>query len=226
MREYHLVEVSCTNMRRWGRQSLKGNWGTALLASILFSVLISIPLLSFKFLFHSNILEDVSNLYTFLVTGPLNLGYVTFIISMFRKKAASPIEVFYGFEYFFKALGLMIVMNILVLLWSLLFIIPGIIASLRYGMAFFVLADNPDMKVLEVISESKRLMWGNKMKLFCLHLSFLGWVILALLTAGVGVIFLMPYLTATKAGFYEVANGNLKPFQTRFISADDQGNHI
>ncbi len=226
MKEYHIVEVSCMNMRRWGRQALKGNWGIALLATILFSALISIPLLSFRFFLQSNIFEDISNLYTFLVTGPLNLGYITFIVSLFRRKPSSPAEVFYGFEHFFKALGLMLLMNILVMLWSLLFIIPGIIAALRYGMAFFVLADNPKMGVFQVLAESKRLMWGNKMKYFLLQISFMGWFILALLTAGVGLIWLMPYLVASQTGFYEVANGNLKAFQGELPSDDLENTHI
>lgn len=212
MQNYYLVTVTCSNMRSWGRQALSGRWGTAVLGTIIMSALMVAPLLVFKFLFDASTLEKVSDLYTFIVSGPLTLGYITFILSIFRKKSTSPVEIFYGFERFGKAFLLMVVMNFFILLWTLLFIIPGIIASFRYGMAFYILADHPEMGILEIINESKRMMDGNKMKLFCLQLSFLGWSLLAIFTVGIGYLWVMPYITAATAGFYEVARGNLRPY--------------
>lgn len=99
--------------------------------------------------------------------------------------------------------------NLLIVLWTLLFIIPGLIAAYRYAMAFYILADNPDMGIFEIIGESKRMMAGNKLKFFLLQFSFIGWAILSFITLGLGFIFLLPYLIAASVGFYEVARGSL-----------------
>jgi hypothetical protein len=64
-------------------------------------------------------------------------------------------------------------------------------------------------------------MYGNKWKLFCLELSFIGWFILGLLTAGIGMLWVMPYITTATAGFYEVANGNLRPYYPRLSTEED-----
>ncbi len=221
MGDSNIVAVSCSNMRGWGRQALSGRWTTAVLGTIILSVLMAAPILVFKLVFNADTLEKVSDLYTFIVSGPLTLGYITFILSIFRRKSTTPIEIFYGFERFGKALGLMVVMNIFILLWTLLFIIPGIVASFRYAMAFYILADHPEMGILEIINESKRIMYGNKMKLFCLQLSFLGWALLTVFTVGIGYFWLMPYVTATTTGFYEVACGNLRPYYSK-LAADNE----
>jgi len=101
-------------------------------------------------------------------------------------------------------------MIIFVLLWSLLLIVPGIIAAFRYSMSFYILADNPDMGIMEAINESKRMMRGNKWKFFCLNLSFIGWAILGVLTLGIGYLWLTPYIEVTMIAFYDIANGNLR----------------
>ena len=207
-----IVTVSCSNMRSWGRQALSDRWGTAALGTLLLMALTSVPMLIFHFFFES--LDYISNLYSMLVSGPLTLGYVTFILAIFRRKDASPMEVFYGFERSEK-LWPHDRNKYSRLLWSLLFIIPGIIASFRYALAFYILADHPEIGIFEAIRESKRLMYGNKLKLFCLELSFIGWFILGLLTAGIGMLWVMPYIIASTAGFYEVANGNLRPYYPR-----------
>lgn len=89
-----------------------------------------------------------------------------------------------------------------VVLWTLLFIIPGIIASYRYAMTNYILAENPEMKASEAIDRSKEMMDGNKWRLFCLHFSFIGWVILCTFTLGIGNLWLNPYMEAANAAFY------------------------
>lgn len=80
--------------------------------------------------------------------------------------------------------------------------IPGIVASYRYAMTPYLLAEFPDLTVMEAIRESKRLMQGNKWQLFCLQFSFFGWVFLALLTAGIAFLWVEPYMNAANAAFY------------------------
>ena len=139
---------------------------------------------------------------------------------------------FYGFERFGKAIGLFLVMVLFIILWGILLIVPGFIAAFRYSQAFVIMIDHPEYGIMQCIAESKRIMTGNKMKLFCLQLSFLGWVILsnipvgivhkvfgqvgaianvASLFAEVGSLWLTPYMCVAFVAFYELANGNLLP---------------
>jgi len=114
---------------------------------------------------------------------------------------------FSRFNCFGKAIGLSIVIGIKIWLWSLLFIIPGIIAWYRHSMAFYVMAEHPEIGVIDAIEESKRLMAGNKASLFILSLSFIGWRLLCILTCGVGFVFLIPYTNAATAAFYLRVSG-------------------
>lgn len=88
-------------------------------------------------------------------------------------------------------------------LWSFLFVIPGIIKSYSYSMTYYILKDNPELKNNAAIEKSMQMMDGRKLDLFLLHLSFIGWAILCLLTAGIGFIFLIPYMYTAQAHFYE-----------------------
>jgi uncharacterized membrane protein len=98
-----------------------------------------------------------------------------------RLRDINPGYVFNGFEYYLKTLGLALVIGMFVFLWSLLLIIPGIVACFRYSQAFFILADDPTKGIMQCINESKERMEGNKGSLFVLNLSFIGWLILAAL---------------------------------------------
>ncbi|MGI6728117.1 MAG: DUF975 family protein [Anaerovoracaceae bacterium] len=237
MEDNIIVTASCRNMRSWGRQALNGYWSVAVLATVLLMLLTLIPVIVLTLLFDSKVMENMANIYALLVSGPLSLGYASFMLAIFRRKPTSPSEVLYGFERFGKAFGLYIIMNFFILLWTFLFIIPGIIAAYRYALSFYILADNPNIGILDAINESKRMMRGNKWKLFCLEISFIGWIILSILTVGIGYLWLMPYMAASAVGFYEVANGNLRrnrPIQNDhdqivrevFITEDDNNNKI
>lgn len=96
---------------------------------------------------------------------------------------------------------------VLILLWTLLFIIPGIVASYSYAMTGYILAEDPDLTASQAIQRSKEMMRGNRWRLFCLQLSFIGWIILCLFTFGIGNLFLNPYQTAADAAFYREISG-------------------
>ncbi|GHT57847.1 hypothetical protein FACS18945_2990 [Bacteroidia bacterium] len=87
--------------------------------------------------------------------------------------------------------------------WSLLLIIPGIIAAISYSMTFYIIADDPAISAMDAINKSKKMMYGYKMKYFCLSLRFLGWALLCILTLGIGFLWLMPYIQVTFAKFYD-----------------------
>jgi uncharacterized membrane protein len=118
-------------------------------------------------------------LYQFLVVGALLFG-VTTLYLRYRRRQEAPTELlFSGFANYGRAFLLSLLIGIFVFLWSLLLIIPGVIAFYRYRLAFYLLADDPNISPQAAITLSKELMAGNKWKLFCLDLSFIGWAILA-----------------------------------------------
>ena len=105
-------------------------------------------------------------------------------------------------SYWHKVWG-MFLMYIFIVLWSFLFIIPGIIKIFSYAMTPYILEENPELSANEAIDRSRAMMKGHKFDLFWLFLSFIGWFILSLLTLGIGGLWLGPYMQTATAAFYE-----------------------
>ena len=120
---------------------------------------------------------------TYLMNMVLGAGYVFYCMTIRRGERAEYITLFDGFSYVGRVIGLNIVMGIFIALWSMLFVIPGIIASYRYRFALYNLLENPDMGILEALDRSKEQTYGYKGQLFLLDLSYLGWGVLAVLPA-------------------------------------------
>ncbi len=120
----------------------------------------------------------------FLFVSALNIGLNTYFI-MLHKSENPPFSLLFSrMHVWIKCLGLMLLMGIFIFLWSLLLVVPGIIAAYRYSMAPYLMAENPDIDILEAIQRSKEMMDGNKGRLFCLHLSFIGWALLSAVVIG------------------------------------------
>lgn len=110
-----------------------------------------------------------------------------------------------GKTNYVKALCTYLLQALYLALWSLLFVIPGLVKSYSYTMAMYLRTKKPELGANEAITLSREIMNGRKWKLFCLHFSFIGWFILCILTFGLGFIFLKPYIDATNVTFYEDA---------------------
>ena len=152
-----------------------------------------------------------------LMNAMLSAGYMGYCLKVSRGEQTRYMDIFRSFDtvHFGKALGIVILMSIYVFLWSLLLVIPGIIAAYRYSQSFYIMYDHPDYSVTKCLRESSRIMKGWKWKLFILELSFIGWRILnALLTAFIGVgfldIFIQPFFGITKANFYNLITGGVQ----------------
>lgn len=130
------------------------------------------------------------------------VGYLSFIMNVVRRRAAKISNLADGFSVTLKIFALILVQGLFVWLWSLLFLIPGIIAMYRYRQTWYILLDDPDKGIWQCIKESSALMRGHKMELFLLDLSFIGWRILMLLSANVLSIWVLPYIEATYAVYY------------------------
>ena len=139
----------------------------------------------------------------FFIGGAITLGLKLFNIRLVANQYQKPFfTLFERFDIVLKALLLQLAMFFFIFLWTLLFIIPGIIAAYRYAMAPYLMAQNSNLGVMEAIGQSKQMMMGHKGRLFLLELSFIGWVLLCVLTAGIGFLWLFPYMNASEAAFY------------------------
>ena len=140
-----------------------------------------------------------------LISGPLSFGATKVFLKLARSGDAIKIEDTFG--GFTSDLGGNIILGLLIsvftFLWSLLFVIPGIVKAYSYSMAFYIKHDNPTYTWKQCIDESRKMMDGNKMRLFLLDLSFIGWIIVGMLCLGIGTLWVSPYMSAAHANFYE-----------------------
>lgn len=133
----------------------------------------------------------------------LQFGYQSYCLKVAnRDNTMSYLDLFSSSRYFLKSLGLIIMIGVFTFLWTLLLIIPGIIASYRYSQAILIMVEDPSKGIFQCIRESKDMMVGNKFDFFVLELSFILWSLLAVVTCGLALIYVYPYMNVTFANFY------------------------
>lgn len=143
----------------------------------------------------------------FVLGSIISVGYARFNLDLVDRGEPG-FETLFGYFSYWKTTAIArLLQSVYILLWSLLFIIPGIIATYSYAMTEFILAEKPDLTASEAIARSKEMMSGNRWRLFCLHFSFIGWDILSSLTLGIGNLWLRPYKQAANAAFYREITG-------------------
>lgn len=175
------------------KKALKGMWGLAIGVFFLYFIL-------------SGILGIPENKWVFyglmiLIGGPLYIGYQWFHLELFRYTNPGVSTLFFGFtKNYLRNVGAYLMVNIFIILWLLLLIVPGIIKGLAYSMTFFILRDRPELTVFQSITESRRMMDGQKKNLFVLILSFLPWVIIPFLLIIIGLIAFTVGTIATDPG--------------------------
>lgn len=233
--------MNASDLRAKAWESLRGNyWNAVLVAFVaaIFGAAISVTGVSFninisqedlQFLF-----EDIPAIVTilflpiaalagtlsfvsFILGGVVQLGYAGFLLKQQDREIGSVKDLFSQFDRFGQAFLQRFLRNLFIFLWSLLLVIPGIIKSYSYAMTPYIMAEHPEMTAKEAINASKQLMDGHKWELFCLSFSFIGWYLLVLLTAGIGDIFLRPYVEAAFAAFYR---DKIAPRQVTFTAPE------
>ena len=137
-----------------------------------------------------------------IITPAFEISLCMIYLALARNEEISVGDVFKGFNITGKAVWLSIITEFFTFLWSLLLIIPGIVKAFSYAMAPYILADNPELTARESLNESKRIMDGHKFDLFVLQLSFFWWYILGSITFGIAYLYVIPYINATTANFY------------------------
>lgn len=139
----------------------------------------------------------------FIIGSIISTGYAKYNLDLVNNNCPSIGLLFKYFKYAKKIIIANLLILLKVFLWSLLFIIPGIIAVYSYAMVPYILAENPNLSPKEVLDLSKKMMKGNKWRFFCLEFSFIGWSLLCILTLGIGYVYLAPYPVAANACFYK-----------------------
>ena len=147
-----------------------------------------------------------------VVTPALTLGMLLICLRVAADPYYKPrvADLFSGFERFFQIFKVSFLVSLFTALWTLLFIIPGIVKGISYSQALLIAAENPNMNAMDAIRESERIMRGRKMDYFLLQLSFVGWMLLAIPTIGLIMIWLEPYMQMTNVNFYN----QIKPVYT------------
>jgi uncharacterized membrane protein len=179
-----------SELRAEARAVLEESWLQAILTYIVYSVV-------------EGAAASAAGIGNLIVGGPIELGLVGYFLRLKRRQDARIEDLFQGFQQFENSLVLYLVRTLYIVLWMLLLIIPGIVAAIRYSMAMYILHDNPELSGMEALRRSREMMEGNKLRLFELYLSFLGWGLLCIPTFGIGFLWLFPYIKMTEAGFYE-----------------------
>ena len=138
-----------------------------------------------------------------VVAGPISVAFAGISLRAIRREYFELKNLFDGFYNFLNTFLLGLVNAVFITLWSLLFIIPGIIKALSYSMSYYIMSEKPEISGEDARRESIMMMNGNKMRLFKLHLSFIGWYLLSVLTLGILLFWVVPYVQAATAVFYE-----------------------
>ena len=175
------------------RKLLRGRWGLAFGFSLWVALIQQAPAM----------VPYLGSLVQVTLRGPFLLGQVVFFLTFARRRKPEIGMMFHGFRTFGRALWANGVIGMFILLWTLLLIVPGIIAAYAYSQTFYLLADDKSLGVLDAIRRSKEMMRGYKWKLALLGVRFFGWALLCILTLGIGFLWLMPYMWVCYARFHD-----------------------
>lgn len=174
------------------KQQIKGNIGTLFLVSLV------VALVSYAL----NLIPVAGSIASALLSPALSLAVIVIYLKMTAGQKPAVGDVFSKFDQFWPAFKVSFLSGLFIILWSMLFVIPGIVKAYSYSMANYILAENPGIGAREAITRSRAMMDGHKMELFVLELSFIGWLLLVGITFGIAAIWVGPYMNAAMANFY------------------------
>lgn len=223
-----------SEIRRQARDNLRGHWGQAVIAAMVAGLLgggitsaggsaggsagsssSTLDLEAFQTLppevMHvvTSILGVVGILMLvgFIIGGTVQLGYCVYLLKQYHRQETTIGDLFSQFFRFGTGFAQQFLVGLYTFLWTLLFVIPGIVKGFSYAMTPFILADNPNLTANQAITRSRELMDGHKWELFVLSLTFIGWEILGALCFGIGLLWVTPYKNAAYAAFYRQIAG-------------------
>ena len=184
------------------QESLKGKWGVSIAACLIVTTITILV----SFIGGSIINEDWGgNILSLMIVPPMGVGMALFFLNLYDGNKLEIRTVFKPFkEVWLNSVLAYFMMIVIILIGSILFIIPGIIASLMFSQVFYIIAEDNKIDPYNALVKSKKLMEGNKWKLFKIILIIILLAIVCILTLGIGFIWLAPYQNAVYAKFYNV----------------------
>ncbi len=190
-------------LKNAAKDKLNGNFGKLLLPIIIVAVIMAVVGGISSIFPEESMLGAVVALVLEVLVMPLSMGVVFYYLNFVRGNEVKVEDLFRYYSKIWPIFVLTFLIGLFTGLWTLLFIIPGIIAALSYSMSSYIFVDNPDMNATDIISESKRLMTGYKWDYFVFSLSFIGWGLLVGVTFGIAIIYVGPYMSVAQVMYYE-----------------------
>lgn len=187
-------DMRAQDYRKIAWSKLSGKWGVMALIALLECVIMGAAAL-------------VAGVGDLIVGGPITVGVMGCALAVANEQEVRIEDMFSEFKNFLSTFLLFLINMVFIALWSLLLIIPGIIAELRYSMSYFIMKENPSIGVMEARKQSIDMMYGHKWQLFCLRFSFIGWILLSMLTFGILLFWVIPYMNVAEAEFYKNIKG-------------------
>lgn len=205
------MNINGKEIKENARLSLKGNWKVAILSTLVYSIVSII----------GDLMPESSSIWFSILTiisdALFIFGYTAIILNIVRGERTDILKIFSECKRFLKGLGMILIVGIYTLLWTLLLIVPGIIACIKYSMTYYIWVDNPNIGIDEAISQSVEMTHGHKLEIFKLGLSFIGWIALTIVPAmlarfwypehfivimSLGMIFVTPYMQVSMGTVY------------------------
>ncbi|OUQ70192.1 hypothetical protein B5E53_00810 [Eubacterium sp. An11] len=229
------MKLTSAEYKEIARDALKGNWGRAI-GAMLIAACLSAFFTSLYFISHFmfimsvaiRIFENLPHYFLMLVGigivlavffffagGPARFGYIDFNLALLDRREAVPSMVLGRFSLIWKGMYMKIALFFYELFFTILLIIPGIVTMYAYAMVPYILEEKKDYTVGKAMKMSRKIMRGHKWELFCLRFSFLGWYILSLLTFGLALFYVLPYMNTAEAVFYNEISGRADAFYGR-----------
>lgn len=182
------------------KENMKGFWaGYGIVFAVSFLLSFGIELL----------FEQGSMIYTILTlvasffSMTLSVGFYSYLLKMIRKEEYTRNDIFAYVGKVLPITAISLLVTIFTMLWSVLFIIPGIIATISYSMVFLIYAEDQSLTAMDYLDRSKEMMRGYKWDYFVFGLSFIGWIMLSTLTFGILLIWTLPYITVAEVVYYD-----------------------
>lgn len=184
--------------------SLEGKWGKAVVATFIYYFLtmgldwvVTTPMGDNLTMSYST-----SGILT-LVFLPLGWGFIVYFLNLIRFEEINYSRLFDGYKDILRIFLATFLSYLVIVIGLCLLIVPGIILATGLLMTDFILKDDPEISAIDAMAKSWKMTNGHKAELFYLFLSFIGWIVLSLLTLGVGFLILSPYMQTTLAHYYE-----------------------
>lgn len=217
------MSIERANIKSRSKEQLKGRWGliigTLLLGTILMNLGNTIySMILYNRLINANSINEmfeasntlsksgynaISVLWSLLLSGVFQFGINRFLLNFTDNTRDPKIQdLFSGFNVIFKTIGITVLQGLIITLGFILLIIPGIIFSFMYSQTFYILAEDNSKSVMECLKESRNMMKGHKFEMFILMLSFIGWILLSVVTLGIALLWVKPYMSTTYCNYY------------------------